>query len=126
MPYYHYAVISFSNLKAYELGLFIFILRILCTNFLLFACCLNFCNILFSVLLHCWIRKWHQFPSIRSGFCAKLFKKKSNLVIKVIAFLWHYQLIFVDLYHRKYTFKRKSVSLITYVDCLIETSIRLS
>ena len=38
-------------------------------NFLLFECFLDFYN-WFRVFFHCWIRKWHPFLSIRSGFWA--------------------------------------------------------
>ena len=43
-------------------------------NFLLFECCLDFYN-WFRVFLNSWIRKWHLFLSIRSGFFARLFEK---------------------------------------------------
>ena len=75
-------------------------------NFLLFECCLDFYN-WFRVFLHCWIRKWHPFLSIRSGFVLSWFEEKTDLVTKSITFLWHYQLIFVNIYHPKYVFKRK-------------------
>ena len=92
-------------------------------NFLLFECCLDFYN-WFRVFLHCWIRKWHPFLSIRSGFFARLIWKKSDLLIKSI--MWHYQLIFVNTYHPKYVFKWKKVLPTTYIDYLIEISITVN
>ena len=74
-------------------------------NSLISKCCLDFYKG-FRVFLHCWIRKWHPFLPIRSGFCAKLIWKKSDLVTKSLTFFWHYQLIFVNTYHPKYVFKR--------------------
>ena len=71
-----------------------------------FEYCLDFYN-WFRGFLHCWIRKWHPFLFIRSGFFVRLIWKKSDLLTKSIAFLWHYQLIFVNTYHPKYVFKRK-------------------
>ena len=95
-------------------------------NFLLFEYCLDFYKWL-RVFLHSWIRKWHPFLSIRSGFYAKLIWKKSDLLTKSITFLWHYQLIFVNVYHPKYVFKRKkNVLPIAYIDYLIETSITVN
>ena len=54
----------------------------LVNNFLLFECCLDFCN-WFWVFLHCWIRMWHPFLSVRSGFRAEFLKNQiflQNLV----------------------------------------------
>ena len=94
-------------------------------NFLLFDCYLDFYN-WFRVFLHCWIRKWHMFFSIRSGFVLDWFeKKKSDFVTKSITFLWHNQLIFVNTYS-KYVFKRKNVLPTTYIDYLIEMSITVN
>ena len=94
-------------------------------NFLLFKCCLDFYN-WFSVFLHCWIRKWHPFLSIRSGGVRAWFEKKSDLLTKSITFLWHYQQIFVNTYHPKYVFKRKTVLSTTYIDYMIEISITVN
>ena len=91
--------------------------------FLLFECYLDFYN-WFRVILHCWIRKWHLFLSIRPGlFFASLIWKKSNPLTKLITFLWYHQLIFVNTYNPKYVFNRKSVLPITYIDYLIKISI---
>ena len=89
-------------------------------SFLLFECSLDFYNC-FRVFLLCWIRKCHPFLSIRSVFffLRGWFEKKSDLLIKSIKFLWHYQLIFVNTYP-KYVFKRKNVLPRTHTDYLIE------
>ena len=79
--------------KSTILQVLFFLLITLGNNFLLFEFCLDFYN-WFRVFLHCWIRKWHPFLSIRSDFCDNLIWKKSDLVTKSITFLWHYQPIF--------------------------------
>ena len=61
--------------------------------FFLFESCLNFYN-WFRVFLRCWIRKWHPFLSIRSGFCVMLLGDNLTLWQNRLHF-WHYQLIFV-------------------------------
>ena len=63
-------------------------------NFLLFECCLKFYN-WFRVFLHCWVRKWHPFLCIRSGFWVMLIWKNRifwfllcDLVFNVVI-LWY-------------------------------------
>lgn len=63
----------------------------LVNNFLLSECCLDFYKWI-RVFWHCWIRKWHPFLSIRSGFCAKLIWKNQ--------ILWQNQLHFCGIINR--------------------------
>ena len=72
-------------------------------NFLHFQYSLDFYNV-FKVFLHCWIRKWHPFVSIRSGFCDNLIWKKFEFSAYSIKFSWHHQLIFVHT-NPKYVFE---------------------
>ena len=69
---------SFNNLISHS---YLFIT--LGNNFLLFECCLDFYN-WFRLFLHCWIRKWHPFLFIRSGFfCEVDFFEKIRFFYKI-------------------------------------------
>ena len=91
-------------------------------NFLHFECCLDFYD-WFRVFVHYWMRKWHPFLSIRSGFVPRWFEKNQILWQNRLHFCgiisWFFQ-------HPKYVFKRKNVLQTTYTDYLIETSITVN
>ena len=93
--------------------------------FLLFESCLDSYN-WFRLFLHCWIRKWHLFLSIRSGFFERLIWKKSNLLTKIDYLFVALSAVFFNTYHPKYVFKRKNVLPTTYIDYRIETSINVN
>ena len=86
MVYWNWNIITstFFHIKFFTLDYFLFqYFSLLCritlvNNFLLFDCCLDFYN-WFWVFLHCWIRKWHPFLSIMSGYFARLIWKKIQI-----------------------------------------------